>query len=188
MQFGFTEGFSPSGSSHQQSKGRIPGKQKHMYVAALDSLKALNEVHHAILLDKLVQSNIHDNLGECLRTYIVIFHQDGLSDSFPIYQGVEQGRILSTGFYKVYIEELLRVLKSKRPGLHIVTVYIGCLTCANDIALLALSPDELQLMLYEALNYSKKNRYLIYPTNPVWLTFPETNLMKILSGLLETTN
>ena len=75
-----------------------------------------------------------------------------------------QVRILSTGFYKVYIDELLRILKSKRLGLRIGTVYIGCPTCADDIALLALLPDELQLMLYEALNYSKKNRYQIHPT------------------------
>ena len=77
---------------------------------------------------------------------------DYLSDSFPISQGVRQGGILPTCLYKVYIDELLRIFKSKRLGLRIGTVYIGCPTCADDIALLALSPDELQLMLYEALN------------------------------------
>ena len=32
----------------------------HIYVATLDSQKEFEVVHHAILLDKLVQSNIHD--------------------------------------------------------------------------------------------------------------------------------
>ena len=60
----------------------------------------------AILLDKVVQTNIHDT------SWLVI--RDGLSDSFPLNQGVGRGRILSTGFYKVYIDELLRILKSKK--------------------------------------------------------------------------
>ena len=71
--------------------------------------------------------------------------------------------ILSTCLYEVYIDELLRILQSKGLGLHIGTVYIGCPTCANEVALLALSPDELQIMLYEAFNYSQKHRYQIPP-------------------------
>ena len=43
----------------------------------------------------------------------------GLSDSFPINQGVRQGGILSTDLYKVYIDPLMNVLKSKRLGLKI---------------------------------------------------------------------
>ena len=88
---------------------------------------------------------------------------NGLSDSFSINQGVRQGGILSTCLYKIYIDELLRIVKSKRLGLCIGTVYIGCPTYADDVALMALSPDELQIMIYEALNYSKKNRYQIHP-------------------------
>ena len=45
----------------------------------------------------------------------------GLSDSFPINQGVRQGGILSTDLYKVYIDPLMNVLKSKRLGLKIGT-------------------------------------------------------------------
>ena len=71
----------------------------------------------------------------------------GLSDSFPINQGVRQGGILSADLYKVYIDQLLNVLKSKRLGLKIGTVYVGCPACADDVALLASSDKELQLML-----------------------------------------
>ena len=66
--------------------------------------------------------------------------------------------------YKVFIDELLRIMKEKRLGLRIGSVYIGCPTCADDVALVALTPDELQIMLYEALNYSKRKRYNIHPT------------------------
>ena len=46
--------------------------------------------------------------------------------------------------------------------LRIGTIYIGCPTCADDVALMALCPDELKITIYEALNHSKKNRYQIH--------------------------
>ena len=171
LQFGFTEGLSPSMAVLliSEAKAESQVNKTHVYVATLDSMKAFDVVHHAILLDKLTQTNIHDTSWLVIRD---LYQQisakvkllGGLSDSFPIGQGVPQGAILSTSLYKVYIDELLRILKSKRLGLRIGTVYIGCPTCADDIALLALTPEELQIMIHEALNYSKKNRYQIHPT------------------------
>ena len=171
LQFGFTEGLSPSMAALliSEAKAESQVNKTHVYVATLDSMKAFDVVHHAILLDKLTQTNIHDTSWLVIRD---LYQQisakvkllGGLSDSFPIGQGVRQGAILSTSLYKVYIDELLRILKSKRLGLRIGTVYIGCPTCADDIALLALTPEELQIMIYEALNYSKKNRYQIHPS------------------------
>ena len=121
MQFGFTEGLSPAmaGLLISEAKAESDEKKTHIYAATLDSQKAFDVVHHAILLDKLVQTNIHDTSWLVIRDlYSDISSRvkllDGLSDSFPINQGVGQGRILSTGFYKVYIDELLRILKSKK--------------------------------------------------------------------------
>ena len=126
-------------------------------------------VHHSILLDKLFDKDINGT------TWLVVkeLYQDisskvkwvgGLSDSFPINQGVRQGAILSTTLYKIYIDELLNILKSKRLGLRIGTIYKGSPTCADDVALLASSVEELQLMLQEAVNFARKNRYKIHPT------------------------
>ena len=72
--------------------------------------------------------------------------------------------VLSTHLYKIYIDELLNILKSKHLGLKIGTIYIGSPTCADDVALLASSVEELQLMLQEALRFARKNRYKIHPT------------------------
>ena len=118
MQFGFTEGLSPAmtGLLISEAKAESQENKTHIYVATLDSQKAFDVVHHAILLDKLVQTNILDTSWLVIRDlYSYVSSRvkllDGLSDSFPINQGVGQGRILSTGFYKVYIDELLRILK-----------------------------------------------------------------------------
>lgn len=171
LQFGFTEGLSPTMASLLVSEAKAESQDKgtHLFIATLDSQKAFDVVHHAILLDKLYQKNIHDTSWLVIKDLYQelssrVKWASGLSNSFPINQGVRQGGILSTSLYKVYIDELLQILKSKRLGIRIGSVYIGCPTCADDVALLALTPDELQIMLYEALNYSKRKRYNIHPT------------------------
>ena len=64
-----------------------------------------------------------------------------ISDSFPINQGVLQDGILSNS---LYIDAFLRILDSNRLGLRIGPVYIGCPTCADDVAFLGFTPGELQ--------------------------------------------
>ena len=65
MQFGFTEGLSPAmaGLLISEAKAESQENKTHIYVATLDSQKAFDVVHHAILLEKLVQTNIHDTSG-----------------------------------------------------------------------------------------------------------------------------
>ena len=62
MQFGFTEGLSPSTADLLISEAKVKSQENktHIYVATLDSQMAFHVVHHAILLDKLLQSNMHD--------------------------------------------------------------------------------------------------------------------------------
>lgn len=106
-------------------------------------------------LQSLYGQREHRNINDIAWLVIKDLYQDisskikwirGLSDSFPIKQCVRQGGILSTHLYKIFIDELLDVLKSKRLGLRVGTVYIGSLACADDVALLASSVEELQLM------------------------------------------
>ena len=112
MQFGFTEGLSPMMASLLVSEAKAESSEQKstVYMATLDNQKAFDVVHHSILLYKLFDKNINDN------AWLVIedLYQDitskikwfgGLSNSFPINQGVRQGGILSTDLYKVYIDE-----------------------------------------------------------------------------------
>ena len=77
-------------------------------------------------------------------------------------RGVKQGGILSTNFYKTYIDPLLNLLRSKRIGFRLGTVYVGGPTVADDLAYLTKFIDELQLMLCEADGYSGQKRYIRY--------------------------
>jgi hypothetical protein len=74
---------------------------------------------------------------------------------------------LSTGLYKSYINELLLTLERNRVGTHIGTTYVGRPTVADDLALLANSTSDLQLMLdvtnsfanREKICYSSREKY-----------------------------
>ena len=86
-----------------------------------------------------------------------------ISDPFPIQQGVGQLGILSTGLYKTYINELLFTLERNRVGTHIGTTYVGCPTVADDLALLANSTSDLQLMLDVTNSFVNRKKYVIHP-------------------------
>ena len=77
--------------------------------------KTFNVMHHSVLLDKLFDKKINDN------TWLVAedLYQDntskikwfgGLSDSYPI----NQGGILSTDLFKIYIDPLINILKVRK--------------------------------------------------------------------------
>ncbi|VDI63084.1 Hypothetical predicted protein [Mytilus galloprovincialis] len=97
------------------------------------------------------------------------------STSFPIRQGVRQGGILPTHFYKAYIEDLLIQLEESNVGLHLGTNYFGCPTCADDILLLSSSDEDMQVMLNTVNTYSKEHQYTIHPTKSVLLKQNQTS-------------
>jgi hypothetical protein len=76
------------------------------------------------------------NTREELGAYPVIQWCGDISESFPIKQGVRQGGVLSTFLYKVYNNALLQDLQNQKLGFIIGRTYVGCPTCADDIALL----------------------------------------------------
>ena len=62
------------------------------------------------------------------------------------------------------MDPLLKILKSKRLGFRLGTVYIGSPAVADDVLILTKLRVELQLMFGEAGGYSSCNRYQMHPT------------------------
>ena len=98
---------------------------KQLCLATLDAQKAFDVVHHTILLDRLAELDIPNNIW----LIIIDLYSDissrvkllgDCSDSFAVSQGVRQGAIISTHIYKVYVDPLLNILKDKRLGFFIV--------------------------------------------------------------------
>ncbi|MES9879604.1 MAG: reverse transcriptase family protein [Sedimenticola sp.] len=170
MQFGFTKGLSPTMASLLLSEAVIDARNNRepLYIATLDSQKAFDVVHHQILLAKLYHQGVTGRMWSAIRSMYtgltgrVKWFSD-VSDGFDILQGVRQGGILSTHFYKTYINSLLLDIESRRLGKHIGTTFMGCPTCADDVLLMTNDSAELQSMLDLADSYSRDHRYQIHP-------------------------
>lgn len=170
LQFGFTSGLSPNIAALVLSEiySETKGKEA-LFVTTLDSQKAFDVVCHDILLDKLYFAGID------LPFWNIIYElynsitssvkwQGGISDSFPVKQGVRQGGILSTYLYKQYINDLLESLEKYRFGSSLGSIFAGCPTCADDIVLLSDSKQEMQDMIDIVHSYANSHRFQIHPT------------------------
>ena len=94
LQLVFTEGLSPMIASHLVSEAKAESSERKstVYMATLDSQKALDVVHHSILLDKLFEKDINDTALLVIKDLYQNISSKvkwvgGLSDSFPINQG-----------------------------------------------------------------------------------------------------
>ena len=96
-----------------------------------------------------------------------VFWRGTLSGDFPALQGVRQGSILSTGLYKLYINELLLLFEDSKIGTSIGTVYTGCPTVTDDLTLSSNDDYDTQSMLDIAYSYVNRERYVIHPEKSV---------------------
>ena len=112
-QFGFTSGLSPvmAGLLVSEAKAEAIQNRHPLFLATLDSQKAFDVAHHTILLDKLLETNISRDIWIIIKNLYTgisskVKWRGECGDSFPVKQGVKQGDILSTNFYKTYIDPL----------------------------------------------------------------------------------
>ena len=122
-QFGFIKGLSPNMAALLISESKAVARQNNeqLHLATLDAQKAFDVVHHTILLDRLAELGIPNDIWLILKD----FYSDissrvkwlgDCSDSFAVNQCVRQEAILSTHLYKVYVNPLLDIIKDKRLG------------------------------------------------------------------------
>ncbi|VDI55987.1 Hypothetical predicted protein [Mytilus galloprovincialis] len=145
-----------------------------IFIALLDAKSAFDVVNHNSLYRKLFLSGVGGTLWLLIRQLstnaLTSIKWDGLtSEPFLIQQGVRQGGILSTELYKLYVNDVLDQLEDNGLGKYIGDIYCGAPTCADDIALVANSPTELQVMISTVENYSKHEKYVLQPTKSVVL-------------------
>ena len=81
------------------------------------------------------------------------------SKPFPCCQGVRQGGVLSPFLYCLFVDELLDNLAKSGFGVSIDDVYCGSPMFADNLALVASSPEELQPVLDIVATYADKWQY-----------------------------
>ncbi|MCG7878106.1 MAG: reverse transcriptase family protein, partial [Candidatus Thiodiazotropha endolucinida] len=195
LQFGFTKQLSPIMSALIVSEARAETKLKTdapLFLVTLDSRKAFDVVNHVILLDKLYDTGVHPTLWSIVNDMYKgltsrVKWQGQFSNRFNILQGVRQGAILSPFLYKTYINPCLVELKENRLGLCIGTVYCGCPTCADDLAMLSNCENELQLMSNVVKRNARQYRVTIHPdkSNAVMLKSHKSVIKKSFGLELE---
>ena len=104
----------------------------------------------------------------------VVAWNSATSTSFPIRQGVRQGAILSPLLYSVFVDELLDILSTSGYGVRVNSIYIGAPMYADDLALVAESPQELQAMLNIMHSYTGKWRYNLNANKSFIMVFGES--------------
>lgn len=176
MQRGFTKHTSPMNAAlllHEQFREVQTTKQE-LYVAFLDAKSAFDVVSHPSLLRKMFLDGIDDYLWELLRDTFIdaktrIKWGKTSSSPFDILQGVRQGGTLSTEEYKRYNNPLLQWLGGFQHGCRFGAITCPAPTCADDIALVANSREDLQCLLDAAHIYSTKERFELQPAKSMIL-------------------
>jgi hypothetical protein len=89
----------------------------------------------------------------------------------PITRGVRQGGVLSTFLYLVFIDELLLLLQRSKSSLSVFSVRCGNPNLADDISLIATSPNNLQELINIVYRYSIKWQFSINCTKSCIVQF-----------------
>ena len=139
------------------------------YIGLLDGNSAFDVVVHANIIRRLFQigfskqsitliNNLYTNASSCIKW------KNQISKSMiSIEQGVRQGGALSADLYKVYVNPLLDILSNSGLGGKIGNINCCAPTCADDVVLIANNPIDIQTMVDIAVDFSKREGYLLQP-------------------------
>jgi hypothetical protein len=150
-----------------------------VYVCLLDSSKAFDLVWHEGLFVKVFELGVKGKWWRLLvKAYSTmtsaVSHAGLVSEYFPVLQSVRQGGVLSPWLYLIYINEMLVSLRESGHGAGIGDIYCGTAAQADDVALLALSPKSLQVMLNISYEFSCTWRSIYNALKTIILVYGET--------------
>ena len=94
--------------------------------------------------------NMYSKVQACVQV------NDKLSDFFDILVGLKQGCLLSPLLFNIFIDGLIEEIKRVGKGVKCGGITIGCLLFADDIALVAESRADLEVLMEVVWEYSRK--------------------------------
>jgi hypothetical protein len=100
------------------------------------------------------------------------------TDWFDVNCGLKQGCSLSPTLFNLFINDLATELSALGKGVHIDNEIISLLMYADDIALVAESPDDLQDMLNCLNDWCVKNKMCINPSKSKTIHFRPASVQK----------
>jgi len=147
-------------------------RNKSAHLSFLDIEKAFDKVWQNGLLYKLFKKNINNKIVLVIADSFYDFSLcirlgSQCSGLFNVNQGVHQGGPLSSVLFQLYFDELLDILQESNKGVVVHGIKISCVAYADDLALIADTSQNLQVMLDIAFVYSRKWRFRFSPSKSV---------------------
>ena len=144
-----------------------------LYVAFLDIKKAYDSVPHSRIMVRLIEKGVDPCISHFVYHWIrdhrrILAVPDNQTE-LAVSRGVPQGSILSPFLFNVFIDDLVNALERSGDGLVIGDQYCGCLLYADDIALIAQSPDELNSMVHRCEQWSECNGVEFSSVKSKWM-------------------
>ena len=173
MQFGFKSGVSTTQCSWLVSEVTNYFMRRGSAVSAclLDCSKAFDKC----MFDKLFTKLINKGLPHIVVRVLVFIYEEQTgwvtlagkqSSVFSLTNGTRQGSVLSPVIFSVYLDDLLKELRSQELGCSIGGCWYGACGYADDIILLAPNREVLQRMLSVCEAYADSHNF-VFSTDPV---------------------
>ena len=135
----------------------------------IDLKKAYDSVPHQALMVKLLNVGVdgwcHHLIGEmyCKCRFQVRVRDGVFSDSMPYDKGVRQGCPLSPLLFNIFINDIFDSFRSKGVAVPGIDECVPGLLFADDLVLLAESPEQLHLNFMEVVKWCEKWEMAINP-------------------------
>ena len=154
LQFGYKRRLSASHAIYvlRECVNYFTTHGSNVLVSFLDCSKAFDTISHYGIYLKLMERGV----PMCFLNLIIYWYSNmkvrvlwrqTFSEYFSVLTGTKQGGVLSPRFFTLYIDELLRRLRDKDIGCHIIKLFLACLLYADDMCLIAPSRGAMQEML-----------------------------------------
>ena len=152
-----------------------------VYVAFLDCTKAFDRISHDGLFLKLIQRKIPLCFLLCLMYWYRnmtcnVKWENETSRSFNVPLGMTQGGINSPDFFSCYIDDIVKLLRTKEIGCKLYKLLIAIILFADDMCLLAPTRSSLQKLINLCSSYCDKFCLSFNPKKSKIMVFSPTRI------------
>ena len=144
------------------------------YILLLDASKAFDRVEYVRLFSLLRQRGLCSKL--CLLLAQLYTNQSmrvrwkqSISREFQCSNGVKQGGVLSPNLFCIFFDELLRLLEDSGVGCYLGHRFVGALSYADDVALIAPTITAARMMLRVCEDFASSYKVLFNAEKSVLL-------------------
>ena len=154
LQFGYKRAHSTSHAIYilKECVNYYTTHGSNVLVSLLDCSKAFDTVSHYGIFLRLLEQKV----PLCFLKLLIYWYlnmqtrclwRQAFSDYFPVPTGTKQGGALSPRIFSLYMDRLIRLLRNRGIGCHIIGLFLACILYADDLCLLAPSRGAMQEML-----------------------------------------